>query len=93
MESGEADFKRPITPAQRIVLTAYMQNESVPSIAKRLNLTCQTVMNHATSGFIRLGLTEKGVDRIAALRSILEPSAKHELEKAIGPAAFNPDDY
>jgi len=58
-----------LTDSQRTVLSSYAQERSIPEIAKRLGITCQTVMNHASQGFKRLGFTIAGVDRIALLRN------------------------
>lgn len=63
----------PITPTQNAVLRGYLEKRTVPEIATLLNITCQTVMNHAAEGFKRLGLTTPGIDRIAALRAVLGP--------------------
>jgi len=57
-----------LTPAQRNILERYARNESVPSIAKALGIGCQTVANHASAGFARLGFCSPGIDRIAKLR-------------------------
>lgn len=64
---------RPLSCAQRQIMEAYAQKVPVPEIAARLGITCQTVLNHATQGFKRLGLTTPGIDRIALLRDKLGP--------------------
>lgn len=61
-----------LSPQQRKILELYAQMVPVPQIAKAMQLHCQTVMNHAAEGFKRLSLTVPGVDRITALRAILE---------------------
>lgn len=66
---------RKLTPTQRTVLYFYMTHTPVEEIARKLQISCGTVMNHASEGFKRLGLTTPGVDRIAALRGILEQSS------------------
>lgn len=63
-----------LSPMQLNVLTGYMTKEPIPDIAKRFGITCQTVMNHASAGFGRLGLTQTGIDRVAALHDHLENS-------------------
>lgn len=68
--------KNPISFTQKKVLLLYMELMPIPGIANKLQISCQTVMNHATEGFKRLGLNVPGVDRIAALRVALEPKPK-----------------
>lgn len=63
----------PVTPKQMEVLQFYMENVPAREIARRMKINCQTVWNLGANGFKRLGLTTPGVDRIAALRSILRP--------------------
>lgn len=62
-----------ITPTQREIMYFYMENVPVPEIAKRMRITCQTVLNHASQAFKRLDLTTPGIDRIVALRKMLQP--------------------
>lgn len=62
----------PITEKQKAVLYFYMVKTPIPEIAKKLGITCQTVMNHANMGFIRLRICGPG-DRITKLRELLDP--------------------
>lgn len=84
---------RPLTPAQRSVLERYAQHTPIPTIAKLLGITCQTVQNHASQGFRRLGFVASGVDRIAQLKahfaSIGENTEKATLPISMADPFFN----
>ena len=56
-----------LTPRQERILRYYSENIPVPMIAKALRISCQTVQNHASSGFERLGFNSVGTDRIEQL--------------------------
>lgn len=60
-----------LTPTQHIVLYYYSTETPIMEISKKMKIKPQTIMNHANQGFIRLGLTVPGVNRIEALKSLL----------------------
>lgn len=60
--------QRNLTPRQRNILQYYAANIPIPEIAKREHLSCQTIQNVASQGFIRLGFTTPGVNRIVQLQ-------------------------
>lgn len=78
-----------LSPAQRKVLTHYVQKVPIPEIAKELGINCQTVMNHASKGFERLGLAHRGQDRIEALRTILESPKPRHINVTMDDPFFN----
>lgn len=65
----------PLSIKQRTVLYFYSINMQIPEIASKMQITCQTVMNHASEGFKRLGLVKPGQDRIKEIQKYFE-SAK-----------------
>jgi len=56
-----------LTPTQRQILQRYAQRIPIAEIARQMGIGCQTVQNHASAGFARLGFTQPGIDRIAKL--------------------------
>lgn len=59
-----------LSPAQRLVLYGYSRNRPVADIAKELCIKPQTVMNIASEGRKRLGLTLTGEAQILALQNL-----------------------
>lgn len=75
-----------LTPAQRAVLACYAREVSVSDIANSLHITCQTVLNHASEGFKRLGMVSVGRNRIVQLQEYFV-----ELDRISPPTMDDPE--